>query len=128
MKGEKALASYLVDEIQEVYRLQGVKINDKHIEVIVRQMLRWVKIVDVGDTNFLVNEQVERTASRRRTEGHRARWRAVAGRADHARHHQGQSLSTDSLPVGVVLPGDHPVLTEAAIQGKVDHVRGSRRT
>jgi DNA-directed RNA polymerase subunit beta' len=58
--GEKELAKYLVDEIQEVYRLQGVKINDKHIEVIVRQMLRRVRIKDVGDTNFLVDEQVEK--------------------------------------------------------------------
>ena len=58
--GEKALAKYLVDEIQEVYRLQGVRINDKHIEVIVRQMLRRVRIKEVGDTDFLVGEQVEK--------------------------------------------------------------------
>src|SRR6185436_4137104 len=58
--GEKALAKYLVDEVQEVYRLQGVKINDKHIEVIVRQMLRRIRVTDVGDTNFLVDEQVEK--------------------------------------------------------------------
>ena len=58
--GEKELASYLVDEVQEVYRLQGVKINDKHIETIVRQMLRRVRVIDVGDTNFLVDEQVEK--------------------------------------------------------------------
>src|SRR5204863_7339695 len=58
--GEKALHAYLVNEIQEVYRLQGVNINDKHIEVIVRQMMRWVKIEDVGDTEFLIEEQVDR--------------------------------------------------------------------
>src|SRR5438045_6997657 len=58
--GEKALAHYLVDEIQEVYRLQGVKINDKHIETIVRQMLRRVRIKDVGDTAFLADENVEK--------------------------------------------------------------------
>ena len=58
--GEKELQAYLVNEIQEVYRLQGVNINDKHIEVIVRQMMRWVKIEDVGDTEFLVDEQVDR--------------------------------------------------------------------
>ena len=58
--GEKALHAYLVNEIQEVYRLQGVNINDKHIEVIVRQMMRWVKIEDVGDTEFLIDEQVDR--------------------------------------------------------------------
>src|SRR5206468_9208294 len=58
--GEKALAKYLVDEVQEVYRLQGVKINDKHIETVVRQMLRKVKVLDAGDTRFLSGESVER--------------------------------------------------------------------
>src|SRR5205823_223763 len=58
--GEKELARYMVDEVQEVYRLQGVKINDKHIETIVRQMLRRVRVQEVGDTNFLVDEQVEK--------------------------------------------------------------------
>ena len=58
--GEKALQAYLVNEIQEVYRLQGVNINDKHIETIARQMMRWVKIEDVGDTEFLVDEQVDK--------------------------------------------------------------------
>ncbi len=60
MKGEKELAAWLVNEIQQVYRLQGVTINDKHIEVIVRQMLRRVKIKDVGDSQFLSEEQVEK--------------------------------------------------------------------
>jgi DNA-directed RNA polymerase subunit beta' len=60
IKGEKALASYLLDEIQEVYRLQGVPINDKHIEIIVRQMLRWVRIKEPNDTDFLIGEQVEK--------------------------------------------------------------------
>ena len=60
VKGDKALAGYLVDEIQEVYKLQGVKINDKHIEVIVRQMLKRVKVREVGDTHFLVDDQVEK--------------------------------------------------------------------
>src|SRR5690606_10952426 len=58
--GMEALQNYIVNEIQEVCRLQGVNINDKHIEVIVRQMLRWVKIKDVGDTDFLMEEQVDR--------------------------------------------------------------------
>jgi DNA-directed RNA polymerase subunit beta' len=58
--GEKALAKYLVDEVQEIYRLQGVRINDKHIEVIVRQMLRRVRIKEVGDTEFLIGDQVEK--------------------------------------------------------------------
>jgi len=58
--GEKELAEYLLRELQEVYRLQGVPINDKHIEIIIRQMLRWVKIEEVGDTEFLVDEQVDK--------------------------------------------------------------------
>src|SRR6185295_17551564 len=58
--GEKELQGYLVNEIQEVYRLQGVNINDKHIEVIVRQMMRWMKIEEVGDSEFLLEEQVDR--------------------------------------------------------------------
>ena len=58
--GEKELQKYLVNEIQEVYRLQGVNINDKHIEVITRQMMRWVRVEDVGDTEFLVDEQVDK--------------------------------------------------------------------
>ena len=62
IKGEKELAKYLVDEVQEVYRLQGVKINDKHIETIVRQMVRKVRIVDPGDSDWLIGEQVEKTA------------------------------------------------------------------
>src|SRR4029450_3680830 len=58
--GEKELQKYLVNEIQEVYRLQGVNINDQHLEVISRQMMRWVKIEDVGDTEFLIDEQVDK--------------------------------------------------------------------
>src|SRR5699024_5364966 len=61
LKGIEELATYIVDEVQDVYRLQGVKINDKHIEVIVRQMLRRVNIVDAGDTQFIQGEQVERS-------------------------------------------------------------------
>ena len=64
--GEKALAKYLVDEVQEIYRLQGVRINDKHIEVIVRQMLRRVRIKEVGDTDFLLGDQSRSGASRKR--------------------------------------------------------------
>ena len=80
--GEKELARWLVDEVQEVYRLQGVKINDKHIETIVRQMLRRVRIVDVGDTNFLADEQVEKFVFEEENEkvidGRRARLRRAS--------------------------------------------------
>ena len=83
--GEKALQSYPVNEIQEVYRLQGVNINDKHIEVIARQMMRWVKIEDVGDTEFLVDEQTDKFRfaidhRRERAGDHRAAVRRRAGR------------------------------------------------
>jgi DNA-directed RNA polymerase subunit beta' len=88
--GTEALQNYLVNEIQEVYRLQGVNINDKHIEVIVRQMLRWVKIKEVGDTEFLLEEQVDRFRYEdekppRSRRGRRCRIR----RAALARHHEG---------------------------------------
>ena len=76
--GEKELARYLVDEIQEVYRLQGVKINDKHIETIVRQMLRRVRVTVVGDTSFLVDDQVEKWVFEEENE---KRWRAVRTRS-----------------------------------------------
>src|SRR5467141_529654 len=68
VRGEKELQRYLVDEIQEVYRLQGVNINDKHIEVIVRQMMRWVKVEDVGDTEFIVDEHVDKFKFREENE------------------------------------------------------------
>ena len=74
--GEKELQKYLVDEIQEVYRLQGVNINDKHIEVIARQMMRWVKVEEVGDTEFLLDEQVDKF--RFREENERPRPRAAS--------------------------------------------------
>ena len=105
--GEKALAKYLVDEIQEIYRLQGVRINDKHIEVIVRQMLRRVRIKEVGDTDFLVGDQVEKWRfdeenGRVLTQGRRAGDRRAAA----ARHHQGVAVDRE-LHLGGVVPGDH---------------------
>ncbi len=124
IKGERELARYLLDEIQEVYRLQGVKINDKHIEVIVRQMLRRVKIKDVGDTEFLVDEHVEKW--RFEEENHRVR-------AQGLREAQSEplllgitkaSLSTDSFLSAASFQETTRVLTEAAINGRVDHLRG----
>ena len=90
----RSCSSYLVDEIQEVYRLQGVNINDKHIEVIVRQMMRWVKVEDVGDTEFLVDEagrQVPLHATRTSASCSAAA-SAGHGPAAAARHHQGVAL------------------------------------
>ena len=104
--GEKELARWLVDEVQEVYRLQGVKINDKHIETIVRQMLRRVRIVDVGDTNFLADEQVEKFVFEAENERVlQAEGRPASGRAAAARHHQGLALDR-VVHLGVLLPGD----------------------
>ena len=104
--GEKELQSYLVDEIQEVYRSQNVAINDKHIEVIVRQMLRRVKVEDVGDTDFLIEEQVDRFHFEEENERVIAAGRPVRhGAADAAGHHQG--LALDGLVhLGGLLPGD----------------------
>jgi DNA-directed RNA polymerase subunit beta' len=122
--GEKALQAYLVNEIQEVYRLQGVNINDKHIETIARQMMRWVKIEDVGDTEFLVDEQVDKYRFLRENE------RVIA---DGGRPAQGRplllgitkaSLSTDSFISAASFQETTRVLTEASISGKVDHLRG----
>jgi DNA-directed RNA polymerase subunit beta' len=122
--GEKELARWLVDEVQEVYRLQGVKINDKHIETIVRQMLRRVRIFDVGDTGFLVDEQVEKWVFEEENE----KVLQAGGRPA-----QGDplllgitkaSLSTESFISASSFQETTKVLTEAAISGKVDHLRG----
>ena len=122
--GEKALHSYLVNEIQEVYRLQGVNINDKHIEVIVRQMMRWVKIEDVGDTEFLIEEQVDRFRFMEENE----RVIASGGRPATGRPLllgiTKASLSTDSFISAASFQETTRVLTEASISGKVDHLRG----
>ncbi|TPV96005.1 MAG: DNA-directed RNA polymerase subunit beta' [Myxococcales bacterium FL481] len=122
--GEKALARYLLDEIQEVYRLQGVKINDKHIEVIVRQMMRRVRITDPGDTNFLVDDHIERRVFRRENE----RVTALGGTPASAQALllgiTKASLSTDSFISASSFQETTKVLTEAALQGKVDYLRG----
>ncbi len=122
--GVEALARYISNEVQDVYRLQGVKINDKHIEVIVRQMLRRVQIVDAGDTRFITGEQLERAE--------------VLGENDRATAEGKQpatydymllgitkaSLSTDSFISAASFQETTRVLTEAAIMGKRDELRG----
>jgi DNA-directed RNA polymerase subunit beta' len=122
--GEKALQAYLVNEIQEVYRLQGVNINDKHIEVIARQMMRWVKIEDVGDTEFLVDEQVDKFRFLEENE----RVISAGGRPAQGRPLllgiTKASLSTDSFISAASFQETTRVLTEASISGKVDHLRG----
>ena len=124
IKGENELANYLVDEIQEVYRLQGVKINDKHIEVIVRQMLRRVKVRHPGDTGFLVDEAVEKWRFDEENE------RIVAGGGRPAQNEPlllgitKASLSTDSFLSAASFQETTRVLTEAAINGRTDRLRG----
>jgi DNA-directed RNA polymerase subunit beta' len=122
--GEEALQDYLVNEVQEVYRLQGVQINDKHIETIVRQMMRWVLIEDVGDTNFLINQQVDRfefISENERVEkegGKPARGKPQLLGITKA------SLSTDSFISAASFQETTRVLTEASISGKTDYLRG----
>ncbi len=122
--GEKELQGYLVNEIQEVYRLQGVNINDKHIEVIARQMMRWIKVEDVGDTEFLLDEQVdkfgfdEENARIVEEGGQPATGRPLLLGITKA------SLSTDSFISAASFQETTRVLTEAAISGKVDYLRG----
>jgi DNA-directed RNA polymerase subunit beta' len=124
VRGEKELQKYLVNEIQEVYRLQGVNINDKHLEVIVRQMMRWVKVEDIGDTEFLPEEVVDKfkfQAENRRVldAGSRpAQGKAILLGITKA------SLSTDSFISAASFQETTRVLTEAAINGKVDYLRG----
>jgi DNA-directed RNA polymerase subunit beta' len=122
--GEKALAKYLVDEVQEIYRLQGVRINDKHIEVIVRQMLRRVRIKEVGDTEFLIGDQVEKW----RFEEENQRVLGQNGQPAVAEPLllgiTKASLSTDSFISAASFQETTKVLTEAAINGKVDRLVG----
>jgi DNA-directed RNA polymerase subunit beta' len=122
--GTEALQEYIVNEIQEVYRLQGVNINDKHIECIVRQMLRWVKIKDVGDTDFLLEEQVDRF----RYEDENRRVMDNGGQSSSAEPLllgiTKASLSTDSFISAASFQETTRVLTEAAISGRVDYLRG----
>jgi len=122
--GDKALARYLVDEIQEVYKLQGVKINDKHIEVIVRQMLKRVRIKEVGDTHFLVDDQVEKYVF----EEENARVLKEGGRPAVAEPLflgiTKASLITDSFISAASFQETTKVLTQAAVAGKIDYLRG----
>jgi DNA-directed RNA polymerase subunit beta' len=121
--GEKELAEYLLREIQEVYRLQGVVINDKHIEVIIRQMLRWVKVEEVGDTEFLVDEQVDKFVFQEENEkvvhngGKPAKARPLLLGITKS------ALSTDSFIAAASFQETTRVLTEASLYGKVDHLR-----
>jgi DNA-directed RNA polymerase subunit beta' len=121
--GEKELAEYLLKEIQEVYRLQGVAINDKHIEIIIRQMLRWLKVEEVGDTDFLVDEQVDKFDFQEENEN------IIKGGGKPAKARPlllgitKSALSTDSFIAAASFQETTRVLTEASLYGKVDSLR-----
>jgi DNA-directed RNA polymerase subunit beta' len=124
IKGVNDVQEYLVNEIQEVYRLQGVKINDKHIEVIVRQMLQKVKVEEIGDTNFLEGEQVDKNKFREENEkviaegGEPATFQPLLLGITKA------SLSTESFISAASFQETTRVLTEASINGKTDYLLG----
>ncbi|MHB8764374.1 MAG: DNA-directed RNA polymerase subunit beta' [Deferrisomatales bacterium] len=122
--GEKELMKYLVDEIQEVYRLQGVDINDKHIEVIVRQMLRRIEIKDVGDTDFLLKEQVERYVFDDENRRVLAKGGKPAIGVPMLLGITKASLSTESFISAASFQETTKVLTQASIEGRVDYLRG----
>ncbi|MBI3406495.1 MAG: DNA-directed RNA polymerase subunit beta', partial [Acidobacteria bacterium] len=122
--GEQYTQAYLVNSIQEVYRLQGVNINDKHIEVIVRQMMRWVKVEDVGDTNFILEEQVDKFRFREENDHIIADGNRPATGRPLLLGITKASLSTDSFISAASFQETTRVLTEAAIAGKVDYLRG----
>ncbi len=122
--GPEELARYIVDEVQDVYRLQGVKINDKHIEVIVRQMLRRVVVDNVGDSGYISGEQVERSEMLNTNDALRAEGKVPATFTNLLLGITKASLSTDSFISAASFQETTRVLTEAAIMGKRDELRG----
>jgi DNA-directed RNA polymerase subunit beta' len=122
--GVEELARYIVDEVQDVYRLQGVKINDKHIEVIVRQMLRRVAVANPGDANYIAGEQVERSELFDTNDRLRGEGKLPATYNDLLLGITKASLSTDSFISAASFQETTRVLTEAAIMGKRDELRG----
>jgi DNA-directed RNA polymerase subunit beta' len=124
IKGEVALARYLVDEVQEVYRLQGVRINDKHIEVIVRQMMRRVKVLTVGDTDFITEEQVDRIKFEEANKAVIEKGGKPATAVPLILGITKASLSTDSFISAASFQETTKVLTDASVAGSVDSLRG----
>ena len=124
LKGVRALTAYISAEVQDVYRLQGVKINDKHIEVIVRQMLRKAEIIDGGDTAFLKGEQVERSRVLEENEQTEAEGRQPAEWMPVLLGITKASLSTESFISAASFQETTRVLTEASVNGKHDGLRG----
>ena len=124
LRGKESLTNYIVDEVQDVYRLQGVTINDKHIEVIVRQMLRKVRITDPGETKLLPGEQIERTRFLEENEKAVKEDITPAKSAPVLLGITKASLTTESFISAASFQETTRVLTEASIAGKVDHLRG----
>jgi DNA-directed RNA polymerase subunit beta' len=124
IKGEIALARYLVDEVQEVYRLQGVRINDKHIEVIVRQMMRRVKIIDPGDTDFITEEQIDRIKFDDANQEVIKKGKEPAVAEPLILGITKASLSTDSFISAASFQETTKVLTNASIAAKEDYLMG----
>jgi DNA-directed RNA polymerase subunit beta' len=122
--GEKELQNYLVNEVQEVYRLQGVQINDKHIEIIVRQMLRRLEIIDPGETDFVVGEQVTRESFKAQNLEAEADGKQLATARPILLGITRASLSTDSFISAASFQETTRVLTQAAVSGKIDYLRG----
>ena len=122
--GEKELQKYLVNEIQEVYRLQGVNINDKHLEVIVRQMMRWIKVEEVGDSEFLLEQVVDKFKFRTMNGELRAKDEEAAIGRPLLMGITKASLATDSFISAASFQETTRVLTEASISGRVDYLRG----
>jgi DNA-directed RNA polymerase subunit beta' len=121
--GEKELAEYMVREVQAVYRLQGVTINDKHIEIIIRQMLRWIKVEEVGDTDFLVDEQVDKFIFQEENEKVMKKGGKPAKARPLLLGITKSALSTDSFIAAASFQETTRVLTEASLYGKVDYLR-----
>ena len=121
--GEKELAEYLLKEVQAVYRLQGVAINDKHIETIIRMMLRWVKVEEVGDTEFLVDEQVDKFIFQAENEKVMKKGGKPAKARPLLLGITKSALSTDSFISAASFQETTRVLTEASLYGKVDYLR-----
>jgi DNA-directed RNA polymerase subunit beta' len=124
IKGEVALARYLVDEVQEVYRLQGVRINDKHIEVIVRQMMRRVKVMSIGDTDFVLEEQVDKIKFEDANRAVIEQGGKPAVAEPLILGITKASLSTDSFISAASFQETTKVLTDASIAGAIDHLKG----
>jgi len=118
------LAAYLVDEIQEIYRLQGVRINDKHIEVIVRQMLRRVRISNPGESDFLVGDQVEKMRFQEANSNLLASGKQPATAEPLLLGITKASLATESFISAASFQETTKVLTEASVNGWTDHLRG----